>query len=66
MPKTTKTKEIEKIDIESLGEIVVGYIDDKPWTSRLDPLKASQEVAVKLNEVIEYLFPPKKITKKKS
>jgi hypothetical protein len=46
---------IEKIDIKTLGESITEYRDGVPFTSIIDPMKAAQELAEKLNEVIEVI-----------
>jgi len=46
---------MEKIDINKLGEQVIDYRDGKPFTSTVNPVKASKEVAEKVNEIIDYL-----------
>lgn len=46
---------MEKININKLGEVVTEYRDDKPYTVIIDPVKACQEIAEKVNEIIEHL-----------
>jgi len=46
---------IEKLNIETLGEIITEYKDGKPWTSLINAGKASIDIAEKLNEIIEEL-----------
>lgn len=52
-------REIEEIDIKKLGEYVHDYRDGRPFTSSIDPVLASRQVAEKVNEIIRLLSPNK-------
>lgn len=46
---------IQSIDIGKLGEIITEYRDGKPWSSMISEKKAIEELAEKINEIIEKL-----------
>jgi hypothetical protein len=46
---------MKKIDIEKLGEVITEYKDGKPWSSMYSPKHAIEQVAEKLNEIIDLL-----------
>ena len=46
---------IEKIDIESLGEVITEVRDGKPFTSKTDPIVACVHIAEKVNKIIDLL-----------
>lgn len=46
---------MEKLDIQSLGEMIAEWKDGKPWTATKNPQKSAEEIAEKVNEIIDYL-----------
>lgn len=46
---------IKKIDLDKLGEQIVEWRDDKPFTSHVNPMVAAKEIAEKVNEIITHL-----------
>lgn len=46
---------MKKLDVQTLGEMIVEYQDGKPFTSMISPIEASRQVAEKVNEIIDWI-----------